>query len=429
MSLQTSGSISVSQIRTALDYNNNANTTTGAFLTSGLYPPKLTSNQDDATLPNYIASASTNSSTAFRAADDTGVMTVWQSATGVYNSAGVNYTGSVTTLINGSAVAGEWIQYEFVNGISNVSDVRYIRTGSSTSFGRVVLCGSNDNLNFTQLAAIGPGDINGTYAVSSSLTQSFRYIRTVVREKYQSGNTWCAIAKFTLTGVVGSGGELSLNLFRSLTGHSQVSLNDLYGSTQVVNRNNWWRTCSTIGNGAFAMQLSYQFYPNVQLRMTSNAIGSTVNSVLYNLKLQNYSQVVIDFDAWTSGTADDLSFHMGLNTFSQVGVRASPAFSVNIHVYNPTRARGIYLYNNSGTSVASWLVDTNQSSWRSITIIYTRSTTNTWRVYNNGILRITYSNSGNETWVANSGSYFGFGATTGGLNMDSYIRNVRVICK
>lgn len=430
MSLQTSGSISISQIRTALDYNNNdINSTTGAFLTSGTYPPTLTSNQDDPDLPSYIASASTNSSTAFRAADNTGVMTVWQSATGVYNSTGVNYLGSVTTLINGSAVAGEWLQYEFVNGISNVSSVFYTATGSTTSFGRVVVCGSNDNLNFTQLVAIGPGNINGTYAVSSSLNTSFRYIRTVVREKYQSGNTWCAIAKFMVTGVEGNGGELSLNLFRDITGYGAISLNDLYGQTEVVNRHNWWNTFSTIGNGAFTMQLRYDTYPNVQLRMTSNAIGSTVNSVLYDFKLQTYNQVVIDFEAWTSGTADDLSFHMGLNTFSAVGVRASPAFSVNIHVYNPTRTRGIYLYNDSGTSVANYIVDTNQTVWRSITIIYTRSTTNTWRIYNMGILRITYSNPNNETWVTNSGTYFGFGATTGGLNMDSYIRNVRVVYK
>lgn len=430
MSLQTSGSISISQIRTALDYNNNdINSTTGAFLTSGTYPPTLTSNQDDPDLPSYIASASTNSSTAFRAADNTGVMTVWQSATGVYNSTGVNYLGSVTTLINGSAVAGEWLQYEFVNGISNVSSVFYTATGSTTSFGRVVVCGSNDNLNFTQLVAIGPGNINGTYAVSSSLNTSFRYIRTVVREKYQSGNTWCAIAKFMVTGVEGNGGQIDLNLFRDITGYGEISLNDLYGLADVVNRNNWWNTFSTIGNGAFTMQLRYDTYPNVQLRMTSNAVGSTVNSVLYDFKLQTYNQVVIDFEAWTSGTADDLSFHMGLNTFSAVGVRASPAFAVNIHVYTPNRARGIYLYNDSGTNVATYLVDTNQSTWRSITIIYTRSTTNTWRIYNMGILRITYSNPNNETWITNSGTYFGFGATTGGLNMDSYIRNVRVVYK
>lgn len=432
MSLQTSGSISLSQIRTALDYNNNntpINNSTGSYLTSGTYPPTLTSNQDNNTLPNYIASSSTNSSNAFRAADDTGVMTVWQSATGVYNGAGKNYIGSVTTLINGSSVGGEWLQYEFTNGISNVSSVFYTATGSTTSFGKVVVCGSNDNLNFTQLVALGPANLSGTYAVSSSLTTSFRYIRTVVTEKFGNANTWCAIAKFLVTGVVGNGGVLGLDSFRDLTGYGEISFNNLYGLTEIVTKHDWYKTFSTIGNGAFTMELNYEFYPDVQLRMTSGAVGSTLNNALYNLKLQTYSQVVIDFDAWTSGTADDLSFHMGLNSFSAVGAVASPAFAVNIHVYTPNRARGIYLYNDSGTNVATYLVDTNQFSWRSITIIYTRSTTNTWRIYNMGILRITYSNPNNETWVANSGSYFGFAANTGGLNMDSYIRNVRVVYK
>lgn len=434
MSLQTTGSISLSQIRTALDYNNNTtpvNNSTGAYLSSGLYPPTMNDgNQDDPVLPNYILSASTNSSNAFRAADNTGTMTVWQSATGVYNSAGRNYLGSVTTLINGSPVAGEWLQYEFTNGISNISDVRYTSTGTATTFGKVVVCGSNDNLNYTQLVALGPANLNGTYAVSSSLTTSFRYIRTVVTEKFGTSNTWCAIAKFTITGIIGNGGELGLDKFRSLTGYGSISFNDLYGQNELMNRSNWFNTLSTTGNGAFTMQLSYEFYPNIQLRMTGSP-GATINSALYNLKLQEYNRVVIDFDAWTVGTADGLSFNVGLNSFSAVGEGPNgPAFTIGLQIFDSaSRDRGIYLWNDSNTAVATWFNNISAYVWRSITIIYTRSTTSTWQVFHNGTRVINYSNPNNETWITNSGSFFGFGARTGGAVFDGYIRNVRVVYK
>ena len=63
------------------------------------------------------------------------------------------------------------------------------------------------------------------------------------------------------------------------------------------------------------------------------------------------------------------------------------------------------------------------NDWFPFAITYTRGTQGTWKVYNNGTLILNYDDNDNETWINNSGSYFGFGSRTGGANMNSWIRN------
>lgn len=196
MVLQSSGEISFSQIRTEMNFSSGSNT-------SATHPTTtLSSNTSDS---NYIASASSNSGNAWRLFDNS---SRWDSASGVYSD--VNYVGSVTTTVDGVSVAGEWIQLEFMNGVSNISSVVYTGTGLQANFGQIVVCASNNQSTFTQLLSAS-GYIEGTYNISS--TKSYRYVRTICLKKYQGGNTFCTINEWKINGIIGNGGQVSIGDF------------------------------------------------------------------------------------------------------------------------------------------------------------------------------------------------------------------------
>ena len=409
MPLQSSGEINISQIRTELSFNSGSNT-------SATHPTTtLSSNTSDS---NYIASASSNSSSAWRLFDNS---SRWDSASGVYS--GVDYTGSVTTTVNGSSVAGEWIQLEFVNGIKNISSVVFSGTGLQANFGQIVVCGSNNQSTFAQLLAVGPTYVEGTYSISS--TASYRYIRTICLKKYQGGNSFCTINEWKINGIIGNGGQIDLGSYQGLTG-GQISFSDFYSKTGVMTVYNWYNLFSRI-NSAFTIAQSGSD-PDVQLQLNSTSTGSSMTTLGYNTRIQNAS-FVAEFEIWMSGSGDGASFNVGYNAASAIGEGPNgPAFTIGFQLYTGGgRSQGIYLWNNSGTQVGFYSYALGESTWRSVRIVYTRSTTNTWQIFFNGSSAITYSNSGNETWVTStSGTYWGFGSRTGGATHNFYVRRFKL---
>jgi len=201
MPLQSSGEISFSQIRTEMNFSSGSNT-------SATHPTTtLTSNTSDS---NYVASASSGAwwSPAYLAFDNS---SRWESASGVYSD--INYVGGVTTTVDGVSVAGEWIQLEFMNGVTNISSVVYSGTGLQANFGQIVVCASNNQTTFTQLLATGHGYIEGTYNISSN--KSYRYVRTICLKKFQGGNSFCTINEWKINGIIGVGGQVSIEDFRA----------------------------------------------------------------------------------------------------------------------------------------------------------------------------------------------------------------------
>ncbi len=409
MVLQSSGEINISQIRTEMGFNPGSNA-------SATHPTITLSNNTSNS--NYVASASSNSGNAWRLFDNA---SRWDSASGVYSD--VNYIGSVTTNVNGSSVAGEWIQLEFINGISNVSSVVYSGTGLQANFGQIVVCGSNNLTTFTQLLTAS-GYIDGTYNISSTAT--YKYIRTICLKKFQGGNTFCTINEWKINGTIGVEEQAELAPFQGLTG-GQISFNDFYGKDNIMTFYNWYNLFTRL-NSAFTITQSGS-NPNVQLQLNSTATGSSLTSLWYDRKIQNNS-FVAEFEIYLGGSADGTSFNVGYNsTSTNVGEGPNgPAFTITFQLWTGSgRSRGIYLFDNSGTQVGLYTYNLDESVWRKVRVVYTRSTSNTWRIFFNGTNVITYSNPNNETWVtSNSGNVFGFGSRTGGVTHNSYVRRFAV---
>lgn len=410
MVLQSSGEININQIRTELAFNSGSNTT-------ATHPTTTLSNNTSNS--NYIASASSNSGNAWRLFDNASGAR-WDSA-GTYS--GIDYIGSVTTNVNGASVSGEWIQLEFVNGIRNISSVVFSATGLMANFGQIVVCASNNQTTFTQLLAAGHTYIDGTYSISS--TASYRYIRTICLKKYQGGDNFCTIHEWKVNGIIGNGGQIDLASFQGLTG-GQIGFNNFYNRIGIMTVYNWYNLFARI-NSAFTIAQSGSD-PDVQLQLNSTSTYSSLTTIGYNTRIQN-SSFIAEFEIWMSGTADGSSFNVGYNAANAIGEGPNaPAFTINFQLYTAEgRSQGIYLWDNNGTQVGFWGYAIGESTWRTVRIVYTRSTTNTWQIFFNGTNRITYSNPNNETWVTStSGIYWGFGSRTGGYTHNFYVRRFKL---
>jgi hypothetical protein len=172
--------------------------------------------------------------------------------------------------------------------------------------------------------------------------------------------------------------------------------------------------------------------PSVQLQLTSVSVGGTQTGIyMSNASLQNYTSVVIHFDVYitTDSVADGLCFYMGGTNYSITEVIPSNGYAVSLQVWTGDGlTRGIHLINNSGTRVvtpASTLALCN-GTWTTVQITYTKGTTNTWLVSYGGTNYVTYSDPNNTSWLGVAGSYYGFGARTGGSTGSFYIRRFSV---
>ena len=124
---------------------------------------------------------------------------------------------------------------------------------------------------------------------------------------------------------------------------------------------------------------------------------------------------------------DELFFYAGATAPVGCGMTClsttnKGAFLVSFNV----NYRGIYLLNGAGTAVASSTF-LGESAWETVSISYTRGTTNTWVVAWKGAVVITYSDQGNADWVLQAGSYWGFGARDGGGSGDFSISQVQLL--
>lgn len=207
-------------------------------------------------------------------------------------------------------------------------------------------------------------------------------------------------------------------------------LRGIYG-VPTVSYYNWYSAFTKV-NSAYTMVQSGTD-PDVLISMNSSSVGSSATGLyISGQSLQNYSQVVIDFDLQIgNATADGFSFYMGGTTYGVTEFGPTNSYSVGFQIYNGVKSPGIYLYDTtaSGTStgIARYGSTTlSTSSWIPVKIIYTKSTTNTWQILYNNTSVITYSDANNTSWLSTAGGYWGFGCRTGGFAGNYYVRHVSV---
>ena len=158
------------------------------------FPPNALTNNDSIT--GYTASASMNSTNAYKAFDD--VVTTgsyWHSANG---NATVGYDSNAPYLagldsaatqdISGTTHRGHWIQLQIPNPVI-LSRAVIGSAQSNFQHGQFVILGSNDGTNWTVLHA-GTGTTLSTNVttLSAGSTEAFSYFRVVIKSK-NTGST------------------------------------------------------------------------------------------------------------------------------------------------------------------------------------------------------------------------------------------------
>lgn len=190
-----------------------------------------------------------------------------------------------------------------------------------------------------------------------------------------------------------------------------------------------WYNAFSRYNSVFTMYQSFAD-PDTQIQMNSISVGgATTGLYRSSQRLQDYNQVVVDFEVYISSGSggDGMCFYMGGSGIGAAEYGPASSYSVGFQVYNGVKTPGLYLYNTATTTLASSTTMTlTNSTWTPVKIIYNKSTTNTWQVFYNGSSVITYNDSSNTSWVGSSSTYWGFGSRTGGVTGDFYIKRVSV---
>ena len=162
------------------------------------FPPSAMSTNTSIT--GYVASASYNSSTAWKAFDDT--TNYWETTTnsathGYYQNtipllAGIH--SATTQDISGTTHRGHWLQLQIPNPVVlSRAVIGAGGTGAAYQIGQFVILGSNDNINWTALHAgdnTSAASASAPYSLSLNVTtlsagstEAFSYFRVVIKSK------------------------------------------------------------------------------------------------------------------------------------------------------------------------------------------------------------------------------------------------------
>ena len=200
----------------------------------------------------------------------------------------------------------------------------------------------------------------------------------------------------------------------------------------LVNMSNWYTTLNTYQTGSFGIASGLtgaDFY----YRLTGNGVANSSNTLFNSTKIQNYNSFTCSFLVYLETTVDHgYYFYCGATSSTTVpsGTAGTAANSSYYVYFQITGTKGVYLFNNQGQQLAYSPVSAQllaNSVYVPVTIVYNRSTTNTWTVNIASNDIITYSDPNNANWVSNiAGDIWGIGARTTTSGMSMYIRRVEL---
>jgi hypothetical protein len=448
MPLQSSGSISFSQINTEMNGSASGPISLSAFRASG-----STKSRGVTGIPTSGAVAFSN----FRGKEAIPVVSglvakytgeSWNGSNTLVDETGSGYNTNATTgTISTTTSSNNSLKYiyggttsglRFPSGIlPSTYTILFLTRYTGTNRNRIMNGISNNWLSGHHGSRAGAayhegwvhGDVdyyNNTWVLS---TDQINLYRSNARERGTSGGT----ASTNLSLNYGNYNEFSDWAFyclfvydRSLS-ISEIRLMENYINSRyktiIMDAYNWYSLFNRINSNFTITQSGSD--PDVQLQMNSSATGSSNTTLWYSQRIQNYSQFVAEFEIYMSDGADGSSFNVGFNS-TTAGLWGegpnAPAFCLTFHVWQ-SRTDGIYLFDSGGNQVGFYNYAVGENVWRPVRVVYTRSTTNTWQIFFNNVNIINYSNAGNESWVTStSGAVFGFGSRTGGVTHNFFVR-------
>lgn len=206
----------------------------------------------------------------------------------------------------------------------------------------------------------------------------------------------------------------------------------------LFNRYNWqnyFSTYGTLGSGTTNIISSVGNTSLYTYQISSNGQSNTDLGVYANTPIHTYSSFTLNLRIGYSSTGapgDSLIFYFGSSASGGYTYgTTNGGWSIVFMSWsgwpgnNGYSGQGIFLFNTSGTAVAGYntstFINTGTLTQQQVTIIYNRSTLNTWTVLFNGIEAFSYSDSSNSTFATNGNSYFGITKHNGGNSESVYI--------
>jgi len=220
------------------------------------------------------------------------------------------------------------------------------------------------------------------------------------------------------------------NVYNYIGQAGQEIMNYNTPTNYLVNMSNWYSFMNIYKTGSFTID-SGLTGADVYYQLI-NRTENISNTIFNSTKIQNYNSFTCSFLAYIDTPTDHgYYFYCGATSSTTtvptgtVGTSANSSYYIYFQI---TGTKGIYLFNDQGQQLAySPLQTVIVNAYVPITIVYNRSTRNTWTVNVASIDVLTYNDPNNTNWVSNiAGDFWGIGArtTTSGMNM--WIRRVEL---
>lgn len=189
-----------------------------------------------------------------------------------------------------------------------------------------------------------------------------------------------------------------------------------------------WSTAITRYNYGGAVAQAQGSNPDVQYQLGFGS-GNTLNNIAFTQRIQDYSNFTLYFEIYfASGSGADGGFmYFGQNTGAINEGGGNGGWCIEFHLYTGSRARGIYLFDKTGTQRAYYSTSGYlANAWQPCYVYYNKSTTNTISFTWNGTSVWTYSDPAQDSWIATSGPQWGFGFRDGGVSGTYYVRHIQL---
>ena len=178
---------------------------------------------------------------------------------------------------------------------------------------------------------------------------------------------------------------------------------------------------------------------NMTVKITGDTFGCCNNrNYLYNISnfpLQHLTSFELSFDlSIDSDGGDYFGIFFGLDSGDIDAAKLSNdkyntfnCYLISFQMYDADwRRRGIHIYDTYSNKIATSPLPSLLSTFTSLKLKYAQGTKNTWMIYYNNILVLSFDDPNNPRWVESSKSRttWGFVSQTGGAIFSGFIRSV-----